>query len=131
MANLDALFSGQIVRKDHPMILALNRQQATILPVRLAAASGGYTAGQVLQRDSGTGIFSAYPGASGGGTAAAVLLESLDASEMTSAGGMALARGCFGGSVFQSKLINLDAQAIAALGGKTIIAADGVQVFKF
>lgn len=127
--HLDARTSGEIFRADHPIILALNRHLATILPVRLAYVSGGYVAGQVLARNTVTGYFQKYDsgGASGTDTARAVLFESAD----PVSGDTMLARGIFGGWVFESKLIDLDNDAKTDLKATSIIDASGVTVLKF
>jgi hypothetical protein len=142
MANptgLDAYSSGQIYRKDYPMVLAQNRNLAVIGPVRLPYVAGGRTAGQVLaQYTSGPNVnlFDQYAGsggASGLGTAAAVLFESIDDDGAT---GTVLARGIFGGLVFYNALFysgatGLDSNGISNLGARKITDARGVTVLKF
>jgi len=131
--NLDAKVNNQIFRKDHPIILASNRQLATLYPVRLDYSSDGYKAGTVLGRNSVDGNYAAYDnGASSGlDTAAAILFEDVPVESFPSATGTALARGIFGGEVFKAKLTGLDASAITDLKARTITGADGVDVLKF
>lgn len=131
--NTDPRFSGQIFRKSHPMIIAQNRLLASILPVQLAYASGGYSAGTVLARNTTSGQYAAYDGvgASGLDSAACVLFEDVDVSEFSATSGTVGARGIFGGEVFYDKLIGLDAGAISDLNARTIIDARGVSVLKF
>lgn len=131
--NIDPRFQGQIFRKSHPMIIAQNRQLASILPVTLAYNSGGYSAGQVLARNTTSGQYQNYAagGPSGTGTAATILFEDVDVSEFAATSGTVFARGIFGGEVFKDKLIGLDAGAITNLGAKTIIDSTGVNVLKF
>jgi len=131
--NIDPRFNGQIFRKSHPMIIAQNRQLASILPVALAYASGGYSAGTVLARNTTSGQYQAYAagGPSGTGTAASILFEDVDVSEFAATSGTVFARGIFGGEVFQGKLIGLDANAISNLNARSIIDATGASVLKF
>lgn len=133
MPNLDASFSGNIFHVDHPMIIAQNRRLATILPVRLAYSSSGYSAGTVLARNSVSGEYAAYDnGASSGlDTAKAVLFENINSSEFGSTTGSTLARAIFGGEVYKDKLVGLDSNAETDLDAKTIVDATGVNVLKF
>lgn len=131
--NIDPRFNGQIFRKSHPMIIAQNRQLASLLPVTLAYNASGYQAGQVLARNTTSGQYQPYvaSGPSGTGTAAAILFEGVDVTEFVATSGTVFAAGIFGGEVFKDKLISLDAGAISNLGAKTIIDATGVNVLKF
>lgn len=131
--NIDPRFNGQIFRKSHPMIIAQNRRLASILPVTLAYNSGGYSAGQVLARNTTSGQYQNYAngGASGTGTAACVLFEDVDVSEFVATSGTVFARGIFGGELFKDRLISLDATAITSLGAKTIVDSTGINVLKF
>ena len=131
--NNDPRFNGQIFRKSHPMIIAQNRQLASILPVRMAYNSSGYSAGQVIARNTVTTNYENYVfgAGSGTGTAAAILFEDIDVSEFAATSGTVFARGIFGGEVFQDKLIDLDAGAISDLDAKTIVDATGINVLKF
>lgn len=127
--GLDAGFSGQIFRKDHPIVLACNRHLATIRPVRLAYNADGYPAGQVLARNTSTGYYEKFSAASGSYEAACVLFESLD--EGTATSGTALARGIFGGEVFKSKLVDYDSNAKSNLGAREIIDATSSEIVKY
>lgn len=133
MASLDAKFSGEIFRKDHPQIIAQNRQLASILPVRLAYTGDDILAGTVLARNTTSGYYEPYDngGSSGTDTAACILLETHAAIEFASSGDTQLGKGLFGGEVFKDKLTGLDANAITDLGAKTIVDATGVNVLKF
>lgn len=130
--NTDAKFSGQIFRKDNPIIIAANRHLAILHGVRLAYSATGYSAGQVLARNSVNGLYAQYDdgGASGLDTAKAILLEGLQAEDMVAASG-AVVPALFGGEVFESKLVGLDANAKTDLGSKTIIDGSGTQILKF
>lgn len=131
--NFDAKINNELFRKDHPMILATNRHLATILPVRLAYDAGGYKAGQVLGRVTASGNYADYNDAGSGGveTAAAILFEDVPVELFPSASGTALARGIFGGEVFESKLTGLDANGKVDLGARSIVDATGTTILKF
>lgn len=133
MGSLDAQFLGQIYRADHPIILAQNRQQAVLMPVRLAYDSDGYPAGQVIARNTVSGYYEKYDnGASSGlDTAAAILFEPHPESQFSDSDNTTLGIGIFGGQVFKEKLTDLDSNAITDLGAKTIIDASGIQILKF
>lgn len=127
--DLDAVSSTEIFRKDAPIILACNRHHATLLPVRLAFDAANYLAGQVIALNTVSGLYVKYAsgGASGTGTAAAILFE--DASPAS--GDTDLARGIFEGIVFQGKLTGLDAGAITNLGARSVTDSTGVQILIF
>lgn len=129
----DINFNPEIFRKDYPMVIAKNRHLASIGAVRLAYDADGYPAGTVLARNSVSGLYQAYDdgGSSGLNTAKCVMLDEFSVSEFEDTDATALARGIFGGELFYSKLIGIDANGITDLGGKRYIEADGVEVFKF
>lgn len=135
MGSLDAKFSGEIFRKDHPMILASNRQLASLLPVRLAYDSDGYAAGTVLGRNTVSTFYEAYDnGASSGlDTAACILFEAVPAEEFdgTAASSTTMAVGIFGGEVYKDKLVGYDSNAKTDLNAREIIDATGVTTVKF
>lgn len=126
--GLDSTFNGQIFRKDHPMVLATNRQLATIFGIRLEYNANGYPAGQVLSKDTSDGLFKKYSLASGTYPAQCILFENIDG---PASSGTALARGIFGGLVFTGILTDYSAQAKADLSAKDLSASDGVGVTKF
>lgn len=133
MGNLDAQFSGQIFRADHPIILAQNRQQAILMPVRLAYDADGYPAGQVIARNTTSGLYEKYDdGASSGlNTAGAILFEPHPVSQFASTGDSTMGVGIFGGQVYKDKLTGLDSNAETDLSAKTIIDATGIEILKF
>lgn len=136
MSNLDAKTSGQIFRKDHPMILAARRELASLKPVRLAYNASGYKAGALLARNTVSGLFQNYVsgGASGTGTAACVLFAPVEVENFSDSSDTALERGVFGGEVFQDLLVisgGASGSVLADLSGRTIIDATGVQILKF
>lgn len=131
MGNITPDYKPSIFRQDYPQVLACNRQFATLLPVSAAYRSGGYRWGQVMGRNSTSGLYEAYndSASSGLNTAACVLLNSIDFGSAT--GGNQMAVGCFGGEVYTAQLSGLDAAAIVDLGGRVIVDATGVSIFKF
>lgn len=128
--HLDAKVNTEIFRKDHPIILAANRHLASIKSVRMVYASAtGYLAGTVIARNTVNGLYYAYNDAGSSGTevASAILFE-----EVTpESGDTMLARGIFGGEVFQAKCVGLDANAITDLKARSITDALGTQILKF
>lgn len=130
MGNIDAGFKPEIFRKNHPVILACNRHQALLLPVRLRYQSGGYLAGQVLARNTVDGLFQPYVdgAASGTGDAAGILHDDID---MPTADESQTAIGIFGGQVYESKLTGLDAAAKVDLKSRSITDAEGTTILKF
>jgi hypothetical protein len=133
MSDLDAKFDGSIFRKDHRIILSGNRVLASILGIRVAYNSSDLLAGTVLARNTTSGLYQPYvlSGASGTGTAACVLFEDKLNSDFASSADNLVARGIFGGEVFQAKLIGLDSGAISDLKARQIVDAAGDQILKF
>lgn len=133
MGLLDAKFSGEIFRKDHPQVIAQNRHLASILPVRLTYDAAGYQAGVVLARNTVSGFFSKYVdgSASGLGTAACVNMQEVRTTDFESATGSSLAKGIFAGELFKDKLSGLDTAGETDLKARTIIDATGISVLKF
>ena len=130
--NLDAKFNNQIKRNDYPIIIALNRHLATLLPVRLVNTGGDYAAGTVLGRVTASGLYKAYNDSNSDGSEVArcILFEDVLAEDVP-ASTSAVARAIFAGYVFKDKLTGLDAAAIGDLYGKTIVDASGVNILKF
>lgn len=126
--GLDATFSGQIFRKDHPMVLSSNRHLATLLAVRLAYDAGGYKAGQILALDTVANQYKKFSAVSGTYQASCVLFEDVSA---LGSSGTALARGVFGGEVFKSVLIDYDATVKTQFGAREIKDASSIEIVKF
>lgn len=126
-------FNGEIRRYNQPNIIASNRALCSIHGVMLAYDAAGYAAGQVLSRNSISGLYQDYApaGASGTDTAKAVLLEDVPAEDFLSSSDSCGAAGLFGGEVYKSKLLDLDADAVTDLAAKTVVVAGGTEILKF
>lgn len=130
--NLDAKVNNEIFRQDQTIILALNRHLADIQPVRLAFDADGYKAGQVVARDTSSGLWEKWSAVSGDSPDShCILFENVPVQDVDSAAsGTAVARGIYGGDVYQDKCLELDSNAKTALGGRTIVN-NGDNIFKF
>lgn len=133
--NTDVIINNEVDRYDYPMILAQNRVQAVINPVRLRYNAAGYAAGQVLARNTGDDLYEKYDsgGASGTDVAAAILLfpKGAESFQPQVASGSTIARAVFGGLVYKDKLVDLDSDAEDDLGARTIKDATGIEILKF
>ena len=130
MVAVDARTSGEIFRKSYPNIIASNRHHATIVGARLKYLADGYKAGQLVARNTVSGLLEKYVNgaASGTGTAYGVLL--FDVKDMPSGVNLA-ANVAVKAEVYESKVIDLDSTAKTQLGGRSVVHADGVTVFMF
>lgn len=138
MPNLDASFTAEVLRHDDAQIVATHPNQALRFGVRLAYNSSGYAAGQVLGKNSVSGLFMVYnsSGTSGENTAVCILEQPVKATDFPNTvaqdlGSSYLTGALFSGAVFQSKLTGLDSGAITALAGRSVTPSDGVQLFLF
>lgn len=136
--DLNADFQTEVTRYDDPNIVALNRQQATKLGIRLTYDGDGYKAGTVLARNTVTGLYAKYSGggSSGLNDAVCVLERGAAATEFASTATHSVANSVlttaiFGGWVFYDKLTGIDADGIVDMGGKVIVGADGVNLLRF
>lgn len=131
--NLDAKINNQITRNDFAIILACNRQLATLVPVRLVNnGTSDYKAGLVVGRITTSGLYKNYDDSASDGsqTAVGVLFEDVLASDVP-ASGLPVARAIVGGEVYLGKLTGFDAAAGTDLGARTIIDASGISILKF
>lgn len=132
-SSRDAANSTEIFRKDHPIILACNRHQALILPIRIKAKPADdtkYAAGTVMAKNSVDGFFYAYndAGASGLNVAKCILLHDVFPAVLNTDMGDA----AFGGVVWYDKLVGIDAAGITDLGGRRIVDSSGLgELLKF
>lgn len=128
-SSLDAAVSTEIFRKNHPVILACNRHQAHMVPVRLAYVAGGYKPGQVIACNSVDGTYAKYDdGASSGlDTAVGILNHEAEPASGDTEAAVMIA----GGKVFEAKLIGLDANGKTDLKSRTITDATGVAILSF
>lgn len=129
---VDAQVNQSIFRKNFPIIIAAKRANADILGIRLTYDADGYMPGQVLARNTSTGLYDKYSAISGSYEAACVLLEQITDDDQPSTGG-ALARGIFGGGVmlYTDLLLDYDANSKADLGARDVIDAanDNITIF--
>jgi len=133
MSSIDAKFSSEIFRTDRKVVLASNRQLASLLPARLAYDALGYSAGVVLARNSVSGLHQKYDngGASGLDTAVGILMDGLLVEDFLSASDTQSAKMIVGGECLEANLTGLDSAAKTDLGGRSITLADGTVIFKF
>lgn len=130
--NLDAKVNNSIFRKDHPIIIARNRQLASIIAARLAHDTDGYLAGQVLCRVTSTGLFGKYGAASGSShDTTCVLLEDVTGDQFAGSTGNALARVIAGGELFYDKLLQIDSTAVTEMNGKIVFDAQAEKILKY
>ncbi len=128
--NITPGYKPEIFAQNYPQVLACNRQLALLLPINVRYAALGYRWGQVMGRNTGDGLYEKYndSGSSGVDTAKCVILQSIEFGDDTDP---QAAVGCFGGQLYEGQCTGLDAAAKVDLGGKTIIDASGVSIFKF
>jgi hypothetical protein len=133
MGSIDSNFKKEVFRKDHPAIIAQDRQLAVLIGARMKYNATGYLAGTVVARNNVSGLYDKYDngGASGLDNAVGVLFQDVAEESFESATGSTTAVVIAGGVVYKDKLIGLDAGAEADLGAKTIIGADGVELLKY
>lgn len=137
MSSQDMRFSGEIFRKDFPIILSSNRHLATILPIRIYYQAADLKAGTVLGvYTSGPrlGLYDVYndgSGVSGLNAAVCIAFEDAPTSDFANSTDSQLYRGIFGGEVFHAKLTGIDAAAITDLVGRTFTDAQGQKILKF
>ena len=136
MSSIDVKFSGEIFRKDFPVIIASNRGSAILRPVRLRYTALGFAAGTLVSRNTTDGWFDKYVdgAASGLGTANAILFEGHPAEDFdsTAATGSVIATAIFGGCVvYKDNLTGYDAAALADLKGVLFTDAAGVELLRF
>ena len=129
-SGIDAQINQEIFRKDWPQIIAMRRELATLQPARLALVSGGYSAGQVLSRNTSSGLWEKYSVASGTYEASAILFEDVSEEELGATGG-SLSRVITSGLVFTDKLLDYDSNAKTDLMAREIVDASGISVTKF
>lgn len=132
MTALDAFTSQEVFRKNNPIILANNRHQAAVTPIRLAYNAAGYLAGTVLARNSVSGFYQAYDdlGASGIDSAVGVLFHDVaveDFNSLTSTAAQMISKG----NVYESKLTGLDANAKTDLKSRSIVDGMGNTILMF
>jgi hypothetical protein len=140
--GVDAQTFPNIFQKNYKPIIAMKRELAVIIGVRLAplvesTGLGDYYAGTVLANytsGSSSGLFVDYAssGASGRQTAVAILLHDVATQDTTQAPSSPLAQALFSGYALKANLAsNYTSNALTGLGGKEMTGADGITVVKF
>lgn len=140
MSQLDAKFSGQIFRKDNPIILATRRDQAVFMGVRVAYDSNGYMPGQALARETSSGLFKKWSAVSGGTyDSPCVLFDQCTDSDqlannhgiLTGVSGSSLLRGLTKAIVYTGNLIDADAGFKTALKSTDYFDSNAIGLTKF
>lgn len=125
---LDSKFTAEGFRKNFPLLLATNRHHATVIGAQLAAQASDLVAGQLLARNSVSGLYDVYAsaGSSGLDTAKGILL--LDAATSTTS---QVVQILMGGEVYKAKITGYDSDTPADLNGRVYINGAGEEIFKF
>jgi hypothetical protein len=142
MSQQDANFNPQIFRKDNPIILAMRRDLASFIGVRLVYNAAGYLPGQVIARTTSTGLFSKYSAVSGGTIdTVCVLFDQCSADDQaavespagttTGISGSSLVRAIAAGYVYTGSLIDYSSGAKTALGSADLVDSGGNAITKF
>lgn len=129
-SGLDVTIDTEVRRRDNRLVLARNRQLASIVPVRLAYDADGYYPGQVIARNTVSGYYQKYDsgGSSGTDTAAAILFsQSLDMTTDTEDVGQAIMKG----EVYYDNCTDIDANAVTDLNGRTYVDGNGNTILLF
>lgn len=129
-SGLNFVTDGEVFRKDHRLILAMNRHQAAIVPVQLKYEATGYYAGQVLARNTTSGVHCKYVanGSSGTDTAVGVLFHDvLDMVASVDDVGQMIARG----QVYYANCIDVDADAVTDLKGRVVVDGNRTSILMF
>lgn len=130
MGNSLPSIDTEVFRKDHRLILARNRQLASFVPIVLEYDAAGYYAGQTIARNTTSELWTKYvpAGSSGTDTAVGILFQDvLDMPASAVGGGDLIVRG----EVYQDNCLDLDADAITDLGGRSVVSATGSTILIF
>lgn len=144
MSTQDAFFSGQIFRKDNPIILACRRDQAVFMGVRLVYSAYDYMPGECLVRYSSganAGLFDRWVNASGGSyDSPCVLFDQVtypteyansNGGTLTGVSGSTLARAIMKGIVYTSLLVDYDANFLTAIKGVNVYDSNATEMTRF
>jgi hypothetical protein len=125
---LDSKFTAEGFRKNFPLILATNRQHATVIGARLAAQAAALLPGQLLARNSTSGLYDVYAsgGSSGLDTAKGILLIDADVSATSQ-----VVQILMGGEVYKDNIVGYDSDTPADLNGRVYINGANENIFKF
>jgi len=123
-------FDTEVFRNDRRIIIAANRHLASIMPVVLEYDANGYKAGQVIARNTTSGLWTKYVAAGSSGTDTAVGILFNDRLDMP-ASGVADGQLIIKGEVFEDKCLDLDADAKTDLGARSVVSATGDTILVF
>lgn len=121
----------EIFRHNNKVLIARNRHLASLIGVRTAYDAAGLEMGQVMARNTSTGLYVKYDtdGASGAEVAVGILYCDIPvASDGSSTDvGQILIKG----EVYEANLLDLDADAKTTLHGRSIVDGQGNTIFVF
>lgn len=144
MGSQDALYSGQIFRKDNPIILACRRDQAVFMGVRLVYSAYDYMPGECLVRYSSganSGLFDRWSNASGSSYDSPCVLfdqvtnpaqqENNPGGVLTGVSGSTLARAIMKGIVYTSLLVDFDSNFLTQIKGISLYDSAATEMTRF
>jgi hypothetical protein len=108
----------------------MNRHHASIIGVRVAYDAAGYSAGQVMARNSVSGLHQKYVAAGSSGTDAAVGVLFNDITDMVASQsdvGQLIVKG----ELYYANCTDIDADAVTDLNGRTVVDGSGVTILMF
>lgn len=130
-SGLDFNTQQEIFRHNNKVLIARNRHLASLIGVRLAYDAAGYDLGQVVARNSVSGLYQKYDtdGSSGTETAVGILFHDVPAAlDGTSTD---VAQVLIKGEVYEALVTDLDSDAKTTLNGRSIIDGQGNTIFVF
>jgi hypothetical protein len=141
MAQLDANFNSSIFRKDWPIIIAMRRDLASFIGVRVPFDANGYLPGQVLAYNSSTQLFNKWSAVSGSLTPSCILYDGCDLQSQqqvaqppgstSGVSGSSLLRALAGGFVYTNMLVDYNSTAKSGLGATDLTDSGGNLITKF
>jgi hypothetical protein len=138
MPNLDANFTAEAIRRDDANIIAMARHQAIFMGFRLAYDADGYKPGQVLAKNTTSGLYMKYndAGSSGENTAVCILEKGVAAADFPgttaqSVDSSVVQPAIVAGVVYYDKLQGIDANGVTDLKGRRISDVSGADLLFF
>jgi hypothetical protein len=126
--GLDFNTDGEIFRHDNVNIIARNMHHTSIIPVRVDCVTGGLKAGQAMGRVTTGGHYAKYDKDNLDGTEVCVGFLKTPVSQET---GTDVAQVIVKGELFNAKLVDVDATAIASLNARVVTDGTGTEIFIF